>query len=65
MGAIGDSFALEIELASPFAMVMIVPTEVQTGTEMEAGIAKDLDLEVAGRSIAHRGKDLTALESAI
>ena len=45
--------------------MMTVPTEVQTGSEMEAGVAEHLDLEFAHRTISKRGDDAATLQSTI
>src|SRR6478672_12706290 len=64
-GAVGDVLAVDVLLAPPFAVVVAVKAEVETGAELDAGLVEHLDDEVAGHAVPGCRVDDTALEPTV
>src|SRR5690606_13180716 len=63
-GHVGDPLALDLELAAIHAVLLAVETEVERGSEIEARLAHDLDLDRRGLAVQHVEVDPPAEQAA-
>ena len=55
-GAVGDVLAVDVVLTPPFAVVVAVEAEVETGAELDARVVEHLDDELAGHAVARSSR---------